>query len=52
MYVAQPINKGKTWIGWVSNNNGGVVTVTPGDYTITMPGTEGAEEEESTSEGA
>ena len=26
-YVVQPINKGKTWIGWVSKNNGGKVAV-------------------------
>ena len=42
-YVVQTLNKGKTWIGWVSSNNGAKVTVTPGDYTITMPGEEGAE---------
>ena len=27
VYVAQPLNKGKTWIGWVSSNNGGRVSV-------------------------
>ena len=26
-YVAQPLNKGKTWIGWISSNNGGKVSV-------------------------
>ena len=50
MYVAQPINKGKTWIGWVSQNNGCNVTVTPGEYTLTMPGTEEAAGEEAASE--
>ena len=24
-YAAQPLNKGKTWIGWISANNGGYV---------------------------
>ena len=47
MYVAQPINKGKTWIGWVSQNNGCSVNITPGEYTITMPG---EETEEATTE--
>ena len=26
-YVVQPLNKGKTWIGWISRNNGGKVSV-------------------------
>ncbi len=26
-YVVQPLNKGKTWIGWISANNGGKVSV-------------------------
>ncbi len=26
-YVAQTLNKGKTWIGWISNNNGGNVSI-------------------------
>ena len=25
-YAVQPINKGKTWIGWISRNNGGYVS--------------------------
>lgn len=46
MYVIQPINKGKTWIGWISQNNGGFVSITPGDYTLTMPSAEDSEAEE------
>ena len=26
-YVVQPLNKGKTWIGWISSNNGGKVSI-------------------------
>lgn len=26
-YVVQPLNKGKTWVGWISKNNGGSVSV-------------------------
>ena len=36
-YVVQRLNKGKTWIGWISNNNGGSVKVKAGDYTLEMP---------------
>jgi hypothetical protein len=25
-YAVQPLNKGKTWIGWISRNNGGYVS--------------------------
>ena len=25
-YAVQPLNKGKTWIGWISSNNGGYVS--------------------------
>lgn len=46
MYVAQRLNKGKTWIGWVSANNGGSVNVEAGDLTITMPGSDDAAEGE------
>lgn len=50
-YVVQRLNKGKTWIGWISSNNGGSVKITPGDYTITMPGEEAAEAGESAEAG-
>jgi hypothetical protein len=50
MYAVQTINKGRTWIGWISSNNGGNVNITPGDYTITMPGEEAEASE--TGEGA
>lgn len=45
-YVSQSLNKGKTWIGWISANNGGSVKVDAGDLTITMPGSEDAGEGE------
>ena len=25
-YVLQNLNKGKTWVGWISQNNGGTVS--------------------------
>ena len=36
-YVVQRMNKGKTWIGWISSNNGGKVSIKQGDYTLEMP---------------
>ena len=36
-YVVQRMNKGKTWIGWISSNNGGSVKIKQGDYTLEMP---------------
>ena len=51
-YVVQTINKGRTWIGWISSNNGGKVDITPGDYTITLPGEEAASEGAEAGEGA
>ena len=44
MYVVQPLNKGKTWIGWISANNGGKVDITPG-APVKMPEAEGSEGE-------
>ena len=51
-YVVQRLNKGKTWIGWISNNNGGSVKVEAGDLTITMPGDEEGAEGEAEGEAA
>lgn len=39
-YVVQRLNKGKTWIGWISSNNGGSVKIEAGDLVITMPSDE------------
>ena len=49
-YVVQRLNKGKTWIGWVSANNGGNIKVEAGDLTITMPSDEEAAEGEGEAE--
>ena len=49
-YVVQRLNKGKTWIGWVSANNGGNIKVEAGDLTITMPGDEETAEGEGEAE--
>ena len=46
-YVSQRLNKGKTWIGWISSNNGGSVNVKAGDLTITMPDGEAAADDAS-----
>ena len=51
-YVVQRLNKGKTWIGWISSNNGGSVSITPGDYTIEMPVKEAPAEESAEGESA
>jgi hypothetical protein len=39
-YVVQTVNKGKSWIGWISRNNGGSVS-----YSGTAPAVEGASDE-------